>query len=246
RGRGLGTTLMREWSDRMVGIGRRRASLIVDEGNTRAREFYAKLGGQEGEPLLDSLAGHDPTPVRRVVWQDIAEIGWRARGEAIAKLAPPLSLTARELPAWSGAAHPVAAAKAAAARLKQPLGDPFGLTDYGVNRVEIAPGTRSTVQHYHSHEDEWVMVLEGALTLISEDRERVLHPGDCAGFPAGTGPAHLLENRGTAPAIFLEIGSRRPDRDITRYPDEDLMVAPGPDGAPWFQRRDGTPLVRAP
>ncbi|MEM0923671.1 MAG: GNAT family N-acetyltransferase [Pseudomonadota bacterium] len=245
RSGGIGTLLMREWSDRMTAIGRRQAMLTVAEENAGARAFYARLGGQEGPLTTDPHDGLGEAPARHVTWEDLAEIGIRARGEAIRRLVPPPSLTAADQPGWSGASHPIPTATRAAARRKQPLGDPFGLCDFGIHRVEIDPGTHSTIAHYHSHEDEFVIVLEGRLTLILDGTEIQLNPGDCAGFPAGTGPSHRMENRGTELAVYLEIGARKPDRDVTRYPGEDLIVDRGPDGGRWFQRLDGTPLLRA-
>lgn len=245
RGRGIGAALMQAWSDRMAAMGRTRATLIVAEENTRARAFYGRLGGVEGPIFEDELDDHTAVPTRHVTWEDLPRMGALARGERLRKAAMPASVTAAEMPARAGAPHPIPAARQAEARRKQRLGDVFGLTDFGVNRVEIDPGTHSTIAHFHSHEDEFVMVLEGTLTLVRDGHETVLCAGDCSGFPAGTGPAHRLENRGDVRAVYLEVGSRRPDVDVTRYPGEDLMVDRGADGAQWFMRLDGTPIARA-
>ncbi|MEM9045875.1 MAG: GNAT family N-acetyltransferase [Pseudomonadota bacterium] len=245
RGLGLGALLMRHWADRLLGIGRHQGRLVVAEANKGAREFYRRLGGVEGGSFEDDLNGHSSTLAREVKWIQISEIAIKARGERIRRLSTPLSLSSELAPAWSGAAHPVDAAQEAMARRKQPLGNPFGLTDFGVNRVEIDPGTSSTIRHYHSHEDEFVIVLEGELTLTLEDRDVLLIPGDCAGFPAGEGPSHVLRNLNGRLAVYLEIGARWPDRDICRYPGEDLCVSEGPDGNRWFLRLDGTPIKPA-
>ncbi|MEM7239633.1 MAG: GNAT family N-acetyltransferase, partial [Pseudomonadota bacterium] len=216
RSGGIGGLLIRHWADRLIGIGRRRAALTVADANTRARSFYRRLGGREGQVFEDHLVANSSAPARRIEWNDISEISIRARGEAIRRLSPPGMLRADTADGWSGAAHPVDAARAAAARRKQPLGDPFGLVDFGINRVEVDPGTVSTVQHHHSHEDEFVFVLEGAFVLRLDDREIALGPGDCAGFPAGEGPSHVLENRSDQTAVYLEVGSRWGDRDVCR------------------------------
>ncbi|MEM7178003.1 MAG: GNAT family N-acetyltransferase [Pseudomonadota bacterium] len=245
RSKGLGALLMREWADRMLGFGRRRVSLIVADENVSARRFYRRLGGVEGPVFEDDLGGHGHAPARRITWQDISLIGVTARADRVRRLAGPAKLRARDVAHWSGAAHPVAAAEAAKQRRKQTLGEPFGLTDFGVNRVEVDPGVKSTVQHFHSHEDEFILVLEGRFTLVLDDDEIALEPGDCAGFPAGEGPAHVLENRSDVRGVYLEIGSRWPDRDVTRYRNQDLLVDRGPDGNPWFLRLDGTPIAPA-
>jgi RHS repeat-associated protein len=45
-------------------------------------------------------------------------------------------------------------------REKRVLGDPLGLTHFGVNLVRLPPGAASALRHWHSLEDEFVMVLE--------------------------------------------------------------------------------------
>ena len=84
-----------------------------------------------------------------------------------------------------GAAYPGHLRDPFAAREKQALGDPLGLTSFGVNLTRLPPGTASALRHWHSLEDEFVMVLEGEATLITEAGETVLGPGMPAGFPKG-------------------------------------------------------------
>jgi uncharacterized cupin superfamily protein len=128
------------------------------------------------------------------------------------------------------------------ARERRRLGDAAGLTQFGVNLLRLAPGSWSSQRHWHSHEDEFVYVLEGVVTLVSDDGEEQLHAGDAAGFRAGDANGHSLQNRSTADAVLLEIGSRNPAQDATIYPDIDLR-APA-DGKPAiFTHRDGTPYA---
>ena len=150
-----------------------------------------------------------------------------------------------EIPLTAGAAHPVPAVDRCKARRKQRLGDAVGINQFGVNRVELDPGVWSTVRHWHSHEDEFVMVLEGELTLVTDAGARTLGVGDCAGFKAGVADGHRLENRSDALAVYLEIGSRRPEVDETNYPDDDLMVRHDAEGRQVFMRRDGTIICLA-
>ena len=147
-----------------------------------------------------------------------------------------------DIPLEAGAPHPVPAVDRCRDRRKQQLSDRFGLDQFGVNRVELDPGVWSTVRHWHSHEDEFVLVLEGELTLVTDDGAQTLRPGDCTGFKAGVANGHRLENRSQALAVYLEVGSRRPDVDETTYPDDDLLVRHDPEGRPVFMRRDGTIL----
>ena len=145
----------------------------------------------------------------------------------------------------AGASHPVPAVDKCKARRKARLGDAVGLNQFGVNKVELDPGVWSTVRHWHSHEDEFVMVLEGELTLVTDKGVQTLKVGDCAGFKAGEENGHRLENRSSALAVYLEVGSRRPEVDRTYYPDDDLMVGHDAAGRQVFMRRDGTYICPA-
>src|SRR6478752_1829242 len=94
-------------------------------------------------------------------------------------------------------------------REKRPLGDVFGLKNFGVNLTRLAPGGESALLHLHSKQDEFVYVLEGTPTLVTDRGEVVLSPGMCAGFPAA-GLAHHLVNRTERDVVYLEIGDRTP------------------------------------
>ena len=124
-------------------------------------------------------------------------------------------------------------------RVKTPLGALFGLASFGVNLGRIPPGGASSLRHAHARQDEFVFVLEGEPVLVTDAGETRLAPGMCAGFPAGTGDAHHLVNRGPGDAVYLEIGDRSPG-DVVAYPDNDLQVVPGPDGKARWLRKDGT------
>lgn len=70
-----------------------------------------------------------------------------------------------------------------------------GLKQFGAFIEVLQPGSRSSIKHWHSAEDEMVYVLEGEITLIEGDTETVLCPGDAATFQAGVPIGHFLENR---------------------------------------------------
>jgi uncharacterized cupin superfamily protein len=122
-------------------------------------------------------------------------------------------------------------------RVRQRLGDAGALADFGVNLMHLPPGNWSSQRHWHSHEDEFVYVLEGEVTLIEDTGETVLRAGDCAAFPKGTGNGHHMINRSGRMAIYLEVGSRQPD-DLTTCSDIDMMSS-NADGR--FVHKDGTP-----
>ena len=126
-----------------------------------------------------------------------------------------------------------------AGREKRPLGDPFGLANFGVNLTRLAPGAISALRHAHTRQDEFIYVLEGTPTLVTDAGEMLLAPGMCAGFRAGSGDAHQLVNRSDADVVYLEIGDRT-DGDEVIYPDDDLCASFA--GGTWlFFHKDGTP-----
>jgi uncharacterized cupin superfamily protein len=126
-------------------------------------------------------------------------------------------------------------------REKRALGDALGLAKIGVNHTTLHPGTESSMRHWHTHEDEFVYVLEGEVVLRTDAGEQRLTAGMCAGFPAGSRDGHQLVNRGDRPAVYLEISNRDP-RDEAHYSDPDVDLVWNPEHARGkFTRRDGTP-----
>lgn len=107
-------------------------------------------------------------------------------------------------------------------REKRPLGDLFGLTNFGVNLTTLAPGAASSLRHAHSLQDEFIYIVSGTPTLVTDDGRIVLSPGMCAGFKAGSGNAHHLLNESSEPVVVLEVGDRT-DGDTAIYPEADLM-----------------------
>jgi len=136
--------------------------------------------------------------------------------------------------------YPEPFASRMAGREKRPLGDLFGLANFGVNLTRLAPGAISSLRHAHSRQDEFVYVLSGNPVLITDAGETPLAPGMCAGFRAGTGDGHHLVNRTKVDVLYLEVGDRTPG-DAGTYPDDDLQAALGPDGKWRFVHKDGTP-----
>jgi uncharacterized cupin superfamily protein len=136
-----------------------------------------------------------------------------------------------------GVGYPPPFDAASAGRVRQRLGNAGGLRDFGVNLMRLPPGAWSSQRHWHSHEDEFVYVLEGELTLVEDGGETVLRAGDCAAFPKGTGDGHHMINRSAATAVYLEVGSRSPD-DVTTCSDVDMMST-NADGR--FLHKNGAP-----
>ena len=137
--------------------------------------------------------------------------------------------------------YPEPFASRMAGREKRPLGDFFGLANFGVNLTRLAPGAMSALRHAHSRQDEFVYVLQGTPTLYTDEGATPLEPGMCAGFKAGTGNGHHLVNHGDDDVVYLEIGDRTPG-DSGSYPDDDL-VALSVNGKWTFAHKDGSPYA---
>lgn len=91
------------------------------------------------------------------------------------------------VPQRKGAPYPPPFDAPCAERVRQRLGDAGGLKDVGINLMHLPPGNWSSQRHWHSHEDEFVYVLDGELALVEDGGETVLRAGACAAFPKGTG-----------------------------------------------------------
>jgi uncharacterized cupin superfamily protein len=124
------------------------------------------------------------------------------------------------------------------ARERRKLGDAAGLTQFGVNLLTLPPGAWSSQRHWHSHEDEFVFVLEGEVVLVTDSGEEILRRGEAAGFKGGDADGHCLQNRGSSPAVVLEVGSRI-EADRGDYPDLDMITGIPGSGA-MYLHRDGT------
>jgi len=141
------------------------------------------------------------------------------------------------VPVRKGSGYPQPFDEPCAARTRRRLGDAGGLRDFGVNLMTLPPGGWSSQRHWHSHEDEFVYLLQGELVLVEDGGETLLTEGDCASFPKGTGNGHHLINKSTAMALYLEVGARNP-LDLITCSDIDMKSA-NADGR--FIRKDGTP-----
>lgn len=151
----------------------------------------------------------------------------------------PKKIRVDAVPAIVGTLYPSPYDAPCRARERQKLGDAAGLTQYGVNLLTLAPGAWSAQRHYHTNQDEFVYVLEGTVTLVMDDGEEELGPGDAAGFKAGEANGHCLQNRSSARALVLEIGTRTDD-DTCYYPGLD-MIAPAGGKPAIYTHLDGTP-----
>ena len=135
----------------------------------------------------------------------------------------------------SGTIYPSDFAKLVAGRVKRRIGNSLGLKNFGINLVILHTGSASSQRHWHSNQDEFVYILEGEATLITDAGEQTLEPGMVAGFPAGKSDGHHLINKSDTKVTYLEVGDRT-QNDNVDYPDIDMLRRDG-----RFVHKDGTP-----
>lgn len=140
------------------------------------------------------------------------------------------------IPQTDATGYPAPFDAAVRGRWYRRLAPPSGLTRMGVSHVVLKPGARSSQRHWHSEEDEFVVVLAGEAVLVDDSGEQVLRAGDCAAFPAGERNGHHLQNRSARDCVFIAISAGDDARDGGEYLDIDMVF--GPDG---YARKDGTP-----
>ncbi len=68
-----------------------------------------------------------------------------------------------------------------------------------------------------------VLILSGLVTLIENQVETTLHPGDAACWKAGEATSHCIENRSDAPVRYVVIGTRARSDQVT-YPEMDRIL----------------------
>jgi len=156
----------------------------------------------------------------------------------MAKLLPP-ALDPKDLPEQSSTGYPEPYKSRVAGRHKRRLGDAAGLKNFGVNLTRLDPGAESSMRHWHAKQDEFIYILEGEVTLVTDSGRQKLTPGMTAGFPAGKADGHQLVNETGKPVLYLEIGDRTPEDGAT-YSEVD-MAARMIEGKWVFTHKDGSP-----
>ena len=151
----------------------------------------------------------------------------------------PFTVNVSDVEKVEGTTYPQPYRKEVAGRTKRVLGDLFGLTNFGVVLVDLPPGAWSAQRHWHTEEDEFVYVMDGELTLVTDEGDTLLTEGMACGFAAGRANGHHLVNNSSSTATFLVVGDRRPG-DEAHYPDVDLQYIVDESGNHVFTRKDGT------
>ncbi len=154
---------------------------------------------------------------------------------------PKLDLDA--IPQTNATGYPAPYDRQVEGRWYRRLAPPSGLTKLGASHVVLKPGAWSSQRHWHSEEDELVIMLEGEAVLVEDHGETMVQPGDILAWPAGVNDGHHLQNRTDADCVFVAISAGDDSTDRGEYPDIDMVFEPE-----GYFRKDGTqyPTERIP
>ena len=150
------------------------------------------------------------------------------------------ALDPAQVPEQSITGYPEPYRSRVAGRHRKRLGDAAGLANFGVNLTRLDPGAESSMRHWHAKQDEFIYVLEGEVTLVTDAGRQKLKAGVAAGFPADKADGHQLVNETNKPVVYIEIGDRTPGDGVS-YSDVD-MAARMIDGKWVYTRKDGSPF----
>jgi uncharacterized cupin superfamily protein len=110
------------------------------------------------------------------------------------------------------------------------LSEAGGLSQFGAYVQTLHPGARSSNNHWHENEDEFLYVLSGEVTVTEGAEVQVLHAGDSACWPAGVPNAHHASNRSSELCSYVIVGTRV-KQDVCHYPDTGRTLHT--DGTAW-------------
>jgi uncharacterized cupin superfamily protein len=131
-------------------------------------------------------------------------------------------------------------------------GDPPGYRAGMINVGRIAGGRENNVKlfsvpagvslcpYHYEYVEEWLVVLEGSVTLRTPEGNRELSPGALVSFPAGPEGAHKV-TAGSAPARLLMFSNAH-EPSVAVYPDSDkigVWSGGGPEDNVMLRRAEG-------
>jgi uncharacterized cupin superfamily protein len=97
----------------------------------------------------------------------------------------------------------------------------LGATRMAGSLYELPPGESNCPYHYETNE-EWLLVLSGAVTVRHPGGEDVLEAGDIVCFPAGPDGAHKVTNRSDGTVRMLMLSTKHYPA-VAVYPDSDKI-----------------------
>lgn len=114
------------------------------------------------------------------------------------------------------------------------VGKAIGAQKLGATLYELPPSNSNCPYHYEYGREEWLMCLQGSVTVRTPDGEVAMRPGDTIVFTEGPEGAHKVTNTGDEIARVL-IFSNTDEPSLAVYPDSDKL---GMWSGPKFENRD--------
>ena len=109
------------------------------------------------------------------------------------------------------------------------FGKDLGAVMLGGTVYELPPNQSNCPYHYEYGNEEWLIVLQGTLTLRHPEGEVELEAGEVVCFPVGPDGAHKLTNKSGQMVRVLMLSTRL-EPSVAVYPDSDKIgVWPDPD-----------------
>lgn len=105
----------------------------------------------------------------------------------------------------------------------------------GVRVEEISPSGSSSYNHFHTLEEEHVVILSGEAILTVGTEEFILNQGDHICFSAGKEEGHHIENRTDDVCKYLVFGERN-KQDVVVYPKLGVMMVKALDNKQFTYR----------
>ena len=102
------------------------------------------------------------------------------------------------------------------------FGPDLGAAKSGASLYELPPGEALCPYHYEYGEEEWLLVLDGRVTVRAPDGTVQLGPNELVFFPSGPDGAHQVRNDSAAPVRVL-MWSTIETPAVTAYPDSDKV-----------------------
>ncbi len=139
------------------------------------------------------------------------------------------------IPQTNATGYPAPFSEQVQGRWYRRLAPVAGLTKLGASHVVLRPGAWSSQRHWHSEEDEFLVMLEGEAVLVEDTGESVIRPGDVLAWAAGVRNGHHLQNRTDTDCVFVAISAGDKKKDRGEYPDIDMVF-----DAEGYAHKDGT------
>jgi uncharacterized cupin superfamily protein len=104
----------------------------------------------------------------------------------------------------------------------------------GATVYELGPGN-FVPYHFHHAAEELLIVLDGEMTMKTEEGERVVRRGDAVVFPVGPAGAHAFRVDGGGRCRYL-MASTRPSPEVVEYPELGQITAQAPTASQTGER----------